>query len=461
MNKALCKATKGLTTVLALQHTMASQTGCRKEVALAIPEPGSRIRKTTETEILPPSSAGGAHPSEFYNRDFWELIWSFSSDEWREHVVRVYRRAEHGEDDSGLAGNKFGAAFDEDMVRERWGGGDYWLWLYGPPNGTKLVRKFHLVLEGTPKPSSTPAAGAAAAASGEGGALDMMLRELLAELRQSRGGDLAQGAMKNALEIQFQAQKQAIEIMGSAYRPAAAGPSPFDEMFKTLLTALVPAVIAKFTNPANPIEEFKTMAGAVREALTMMGANKAEKTNTLDTLISHMPSVIEKAVGGIHEYRLATESQERSLRLQAGTRTIDMPSSSPGPASPSPTSAEDGAPFNAGAGAPGEPSSAVPPGPVAVPNTKPEVHQVNGPTKEWVLLTIVDKIEKDPSCTGEDLFDWLRNIAPPLMEQLSSMTRDQVIQIFGMEPILAKVQNHPRLPQMIDEFLLAAKEFNS
>jgi hypothetical protein len=48
--------------------------------------------------------------------------------------------------------------------------------------------------------------------------------------------------------------------------------------------------------------------------------------------------------------------------------------------------------------------------------------------------------------------------ADSLVNQISQLSRDQIIMLFKAEPILATVAGDPRLPQLIDEFLAAVKE---
>lgn len=403
--------------------------------------PRTRITSTVVKETLP--ARDGAYPEEFYNRDFWEVIHSLTPEQWAFHLVRVYRCDERWEKGGAPEENKFTEDFTEDTIREKWGGGRYKLWLYGPPKSCKLVMPpERLQLDGQPHAlnGSTsyyrpPDAPAAPTNSNGRSSTDILLEAMLAEMRESRGGNMIQDAMKTSLEIMGTAYKSAAAVIVAPRTESGGG----DDIEKQLRQAM----LNKFLNPPDPTESLKgiiAMVTAVTTTAKELGlGGGGGKPDILGSLIDKLPQVIEKAVGGMHEYRLASEAQRDSLQIQAQTRVIDIPANQP-PTQSVPTQAAT------------QPQPATT-SPAAQP-AKPEVVEIKGPSDEWVLLKLVDIIEKTDD-TGEEVCQFLHYNAPSVLKQVSAMSRDNILALFAQHPILARVSTHARLPVLIDEILAA------
>ncbi len=419
------------------------------------PEPGTRTRQVIETEVLPQNSRSEAIATEFYDRDFWEIISDIGRlNRWGDHLVRVYRADDRWERGAALENNKLTDNFNEETIRKNWGGGRYLLWLYGPPTGTKLVaRPFRLELEGPTR--SGPSAGARGESLGGDPTSQMLLRELLDELRASRGGELGGKAMQNALDIQFRAMEQAIQLMSQRISAPAAAPaqSPFDGIFKELLAALIPALIAKFTNPGSPLDDLSKVAEAAQKFSTILGGGKGgEKPDAMTAIIGNLPALGDRLVSGLREYRLANEAQERAMRLQAGNKVIDV---------------QPATPAGGEATAPAAPVTPAPPVTPAVqpperPLTEEERLQIaqieQGIYMKKIFEKIAVTIANDPECNGESLYDFLINTCPEFIPQMKAATREQIVMFFRGDAILSRVADHPRLPQIIDQFLEIANK---
>jgi hypothetical protein len=423
------------------------------ETATAIP------KKITKTTVVTTQAVGAddAEALPFYRRDFWEIINTLTPEDWHEHLVRVYRADDKWENDTAPEGNKFTDHFDEDSVRAKWGGGRYNLWLYGPPSGTKMVRRpFRLTLAGAPKYSH----GANGTGNGEdSSALKMVLAELLQELRAARGGTVGQDALRGALDLQAAALKSGVETVRSL-NPSAAAPAEkssleraMDKLMEITITRMMSGeqdpfqkkiqevMLDRMLNPANPIEQVRTILTAVKD-ITGAGG-KTDFSTIANTFVAQLPTLIDKAATGVREYRLANESAERVFKLQkehnlGGPGVIDVPASSE--AAPSPAAASSA------------PQTATP-APAAA-----TVVEVGGPTIEWVQLRIVQIIQKNPEATGEDLYDFLEAVAQELNDQLGAQTAEGLVEIFKSQPILAKIADHPRLAKIIDQYLAYVKE---
>src|ERR1700688_609942 len=142
----------------------------------AHPAAGTRFRKTTETEILPPrgTSPDDAKPTPFYDRDLEPVVTALTPDDWSRHIMRVYRSNEKWERGAGPVDNVFNGPFTEDDIRARFGGGRYMLWLYGPPKKQTLVGRYQVELEGPPVMNSVPRNGNGQLSSGDSIALEAM-----------------------------------------------------------------------------------------------------------------------------------------------------------------------------------------------------------------------------------------------------------------------------------------------
>lgn len=406
--------------------------------------------KTVTTKIE--TTAGDAEPLERYRGPLFDVIASIADEEWGEHRAKVYR-ADESWDQKGqiaLEGNVFTQKFDEDTIRQKWGGGRYLVWLYGPPNGSKVVRGSQRVtIEGAPK--------FAPHANGNGsGELQMVLAELLSELRAARGGDATNKAMQGALDLQANALKSGIETV-RALGPTPAAKTESETRMERLMDKLLEislmrmmegprtdpmmdkiqtAMLDRLVNPTNPLEQAKAIILAVKDLVGGTGGGKTDLASIANTFVTNLPSLLDKGLEGVREYRLANESAERMFKLQRGDKVIDVqPSAASSPATPSSAAAN--------------PTPAQPPAPQAV----------EGPSLEWIQLKMVDAIEKDADAAGEWLYDWFEHIAPELNKQLSPMTPEQIrTQIFEAQPILARVAKHPKLGKVIEDYLKAAKE---
>lgn len=399
----------------------------------------TRVTSTVVKEEIPTGQQ--AQPNPFYDRPFWEVI---STIDWAkgDHVVRVYRADERWLSAGSPPENKFTEEFNEDTIRQRWGGGRYLLWLYGPPVSkggnpiTVQIGDFHVELEGQPKldsyyrpPQNVPVR---TDGNGTGDARDLLLETLIAEVRALRQGpNLMEQAFQQSMQIMATAYKSAATIVKSE-TPAGAAPGSGD----LLRAEFEKAMIQRLVNPPDPTESLKGlagMAGAVITAIKEIGglSGGGAKFNVVEAIVGQLPALGEKVVATLHEQRLLAQEQTRQMQIQSGaTRTLDVQPTAP----PNP---ENAAAPAAPAEAPREPVVSL---------------------QDMVLLRLRDVIRNEPDATGEDIYDFLEGFAPPYIEQLKKLTREQIVEIFSATPILKEVASHPRLPKLIDEFLVVANK---
>jgi hypothetical protein len=161
----------------------------------------------------------------------------------------------------------------------------------------------------------------------------------------------------------------------------------------------------------------------------------------------------DRLVSGLHEFRLQAESQERAVRISRGEmrpgdpNVITLDGSTPAPAT--------------------SPSAATQPAPQNATQVSPEVAQAI--IVQAHLHRLVSGI-KQPNATGQDMYDYLDNAWPEILDELAKMSKETLLtffksretqrQYFGVD-ILAEVGDDPRLPKMIEDFLRIAKEESS
>lgn len=416
-------------------------------MATAVTE-SARATKTTivKEEIAAPSAvAARTNGKSRRETDFWELVGSLTDADWKSYLVRVYRADDNWERAGAPENNKIFEPFDEETIRNRFGGGRYTLWLY--QDSQLIYPPFKLELEGRPKIPNPSSTGPSTIAAGDDqGPLITAINGLIGELRSKNGGETAQDAMRSAMALNAEALRTGVDAARSALSSAQPPAVPVDQEEKFLQKLqLYKNLFASETKDKDPMEVIKTfgaMLGAMKEFMAGSVAGGGGGGDALSTLLAQAPTLGKYVVEGMREARMTSEMNYKIAIAQRGGVPPNIPSSQV-----IDVSAETGRIPNP---APGEtPADAAPGG-------EPKV--INGPSPEWVYLRIVELV-RDPRTEGEDLLRFLDNVkADSLVNQISQLSRDQIIMLFKAEPILATVAEDPRLPQLIDEFLAAVKE---
>jgi hypothetical protein len=418
------------------------------------PAPGTRFRKTIESEVLPPrDSSGDAKATAFYDRDWEVVVNAMTKEVWTEHIMRVYRAGEKWERGPAPVDNTFSAPFTEEDVRARFGGGKYVMWLYGPPKKQSLVGRYTLELEGQPIINSVPR-------NGQGNSSDTVALEAM---RMYANPEF----MRMQMQMMMTAATEAMSLIKSqipqAQDPLATlrnakeilgvgtpAPNPMNDLVNTFLTA----AIQKLLNPpaSNSLQETIKLINDVKSAGLLGGTPKADLASTF---ASNLPMLVDRMVAGLHEFRLRGEAERDAALAQRGDpRVIDVkPTPETNPAATQSAATANGA-TNAAAAAPASSSGTI----------TPEVAQAI--IAQSHLHRLVMGI-KNPKSTGQDMYDYLVNAWPEILDELAKMSKETLlaffknreaqIQYFGADT-LAEVGDDPRLPKMIEDFLRIAKE---
>lgn len=378
--------------------------------------------------------------SKYYKEtDFWELVAEVVGKE--NHIARVYRADERWENSSAPIDNKLTEPFTEETIYQRFGGGRYNIWLY---RGASLVRPtFHLELEGVPKSPSQQAAASTVALDPHASSTDMLIRELLAEIRMGRGQNFQQEAVRSALDLNRQALTGAADTLRQLNPPAAAPGGMDEDKFLDRLMKFKTLFDRPTENPLNVIQTFAAIAEAMKG---ITGANV--KADWSSTLLANAPALLDKVVGGMREYRLASEAQARIPQpgvAPVAARTINLDDS-----------------------APSQPPPAAPAAPQPVTQEPTEAKPGSLP---WFLLKLEAGIV-NPESTGQDLYEFVVsckvtgliaeadfNVLTADKPTVAATLQNLYNHVFGENnEHLKRITADPaRLEKLLDEYIAAAQ----
>jgi hypothetical protein len=412
--------------------------------------PGVRVKKTTFTEVLPPEdrSPADAHPRPFYARDWETVVNELTASEWEGHLMRVYRADEKWDRASSPIDNTFTGPFSEEDMRARFGGGKYILWLLGPPKKHNLVGKYQVTLDGPPLLNGVPRNPSAADGSNNVAleAMRMYANPEFMRMQMQMMMTAATEAM-SLIKSQIPQAQDPLATLRNAKEILGVGTSQEHGLLDTLRVLKELGLVG--SPEKKGIDEILGLISTLKTSgLIQSGVPKADITSTL---AANLPMLVDRFVNGLHEFRLQSESQERTVRLSRGEMN-----------------AGDGKVITMQQGAETQ-SPAPQPAPAAAPQNgattvTPEVAQAI--IAQAHLHRLVQGI-KQPNSTGQDLYDYLVNAWPEVLAELEKMSKETLLaffqsrelqmQYFGCD-ILAEVGNDPRLPKMIDDFLRIAKE---
>jgi hypothetical protein len=419
-----------------------------------------RRTKITSTVVKEDIPADSAQRSEKYAGSLWEVVHSLPPKEWManggDHMARIYRCDENGKSLPTPPENKFVDHFDEKKIFDWGGGGSYMVWLFALNGGKLVVPTTRVDIEGQPKNNI---AGSyyrgqqfsdSQHSSGGDPRVDILIEEIR-ELRRSSGAAMLHDTMKQSIDIMASTFKAAATVVREN-SPTPAATTTTDAFKARLEEAMLSRLLAPPPDPMAGIQGMVAMGTAIVTAVKDLSgslglAGGAAKPDLMSKLVDVMPQLTEKAFGGLHEWRLGEEARATQARAAAATRVIDAEPPNPGrTAATTPTT-------QASAPTPAQPPAPAPP----VSGITDEVEK--SVILQWTMKRIAKIIEESDKtqASGEDLYNFLESVGHELIDELKGLTRDQIIaNVFRSQPLLMKVADHPRLPKMIDEFLVIA-----
>ena len=401
---------------------------------------GEVEKKTIVTEILPAKDSR-ANGGDVRNPDCFDFMEELSSEDWKNHIVYIYRLEpqifRQKEGDPAYVGC-VSQAITRQYIFENYGGGVFEIWV---KQGRQIMSRHSYTIAGAPKNLDSNAQPAAATPGGvsipadTGASMGMRALEMMggpqtqvfaAMLDMVKAASAEQIALIRAA---IPPQKDPVETLLASIRlmkelnpappvPAAPAPNLMDELLRPMLAAM----IQKMTNPANPLEEFKTMAGVMKE---IGGLGGGEKSNLAADVVRALPGALREATGMVREIRLSNEAAVRAAPMPVPGAPARNPSAPPNVVTmPSPAAVDSGQ------------------GPI-------EVHP---PDPNWIKLRVVQMIS-EPETQPGDVAEWLRDTAPEFLHSLSAATPEQILGYFRTDPVLQHAAGNPRLAQFVRDLV--------
>jgi hypothetical protein len=421
---------------------------------IAQPASGVRVKKTIFTETLPAEqrSTEDAHPRPFYARDWETVVNELTAAEWENHLMRVYRADEKWDRASSPIDNTFSGPFTEEDMRARFGGGKYVLWLLGPPKKHNLVGKYQVTLDGPPLLNGTPRNGSTSDSNTVAlEAMRMYANPEFVRMQMQMMVTAATEAMA-LIKSQMPAAQNPLETLRTA-KEILGSPEPKDNLLDTIRVLKELGIVG--SPEKKGIDEILGLITTLKTSgLIPSGAPKADLASTF---AANLPMLADRFVTGLESMRLRAESEERGMRMQRGEmrpgdpNVITLDGKTPAPTQGASTATQPASSGVAGTAQPMDPAT------------------VQAIIVQHHLHRLVEGI-KQPNASGQDMYDYLVNAWPEVLDALEKFTKEQLLiffksremqmQQFGCD-VLADVGDDPRLPKMIEDFLRIANEESS
>jgi len=402
-------------------------------MAKVIPEPGRVVTQTTTIRSDPADLAQRAWPFDAaLGRlpEFWTWLEKLTPSDWNDHTIeiRLYRGTR---DNRGAACDRYLAPpFNEFVVQKRFGGGNFTIMCR---IDGQLRYSPNFSIAGIPiEPSTTEATSSGEMGSASGSETMQLMRlmvqqnqVLLDKLVASSGGTMAADSVLNALSLSGEVFRSAVPAitesiaLGRGPQPAPA-PNPMEEVMRQFMVA----AISKMMNPADPIETFVKLAGAMQSIPGFGGGGHAAKPTMIGEISGLMPHVARI----FESFRDQSNNALRMATLNGGRPQQPVAAApQPGPYVP-----------------PSAPPNNVVQMPAPPPLEPSEVQQPAQPPENEALAMVemgTVRIINNDSLTVEDaaseLLIFLDAAAPPFVDQLCGATEDGILAHFASRPITA------------------------
>lgn len=409
------------------------------------PLPGESVEETKVTRIIP---AAGGSDDKTPRKPFWDFIEGLSVPDWKNQniVVHLYRgnRADRGV----WCGKYQEGPFSHEVVQRSFGGGTYNAMV---KKDGMLIYNEDFGIVGTPKESSeTQAATGSAPASEVGQILQFLVKQnemFMMELKNSRGGDTAEAAIKQALALNGQIFSSAAGTVAQTAQNLANGggahaPNPMDDLTKEFMRAMM----LKMMSPeSNSIDTTLKLIAALKESGLVGSAGGGGHTGIGATLASMAPQII----GGIRD-TLGNMARLREMELQAvivnrGGPTPQLPQPHPVNVSPQP-----------------QPQVVRP----TLVNPQPQQPAEPAATglgffefiEGGILNILSDPTKPLDHAANETLIFLDSSGAANFVDTMIEAGDGALLDLFRTRPILQRVPQDQRLTDFIAEFLRQARE---
>lgn len=417
------------------------------------PAAGEVVEVVSQTRVIPDPNSKLNDDAEEIAGDVFDVVGRIPADERAEWICYVYR--ERPEKQSGYI-SKIVPPFDEEAIKENFGGGEYRLML---KRGTELKKRTMFTVPGEPK-MDVPAVVMAAPGAGTVSKSDLqaVVEMIMKNNPQNNSNEIMKASFMNALEVQKAAMMNAqmgpgalVEMMKNMHSmvmpPAPSSGIP--EWAQPFVAAAIPALLSLFTEVLKPKDMITQLTGAAQamEALKgISGGGGREKPDYLGALINNGPQLLGKASEILGELRKAAELrvQAETARLPAGPIRV---AANPSLHTPPPPQVEPILP---------SPRVALITPPPVPPVSVSAGTQDGAPDPQWVLGKVAEMIAK-----GDDpgfVLDFLDENLPDLVAAMRMLTIEAIAEHMANVPQFVPVVALPHFPDFLKSFYEKLRE---
>lgn len=416
-------------------------------------EPG-QVKETViqERVINDPDSKLGGDNEELVG-DVFEVVARIPADERDEWICYVYR--DRPEKQNGYI-SKMVPPFDEETVKENFGGGEYRLML---KKNSEIKKRTTFTVNGEPK-TEIPAVVASVPGAGTVSKSDLqaVVEMIMKNNPANNSNEIMKTSFLNALEVQKAAMMSAqmgpgalvdvMKNMHSMVMPPAAS-SGIPEWAQPFVAAAIPALLSLFTEvlkPKDMISQLTSAAQAMEALKGISGGGGREKPDYLGALINNGPQLLGKASEILGELRKATELrvQAQVAQLPAGPIRV---AANPSLHTPPPPQVEPILP---------SPRVALITPPPVPPVSVSAGTQDGAPDPQWVLGKVAEMIAKsdDPGF----VLDFLDENLPELVAAMRMLTIEAIAEHMASVPQFVQVVALPHFPDFLKSFYEKLRE---
>ena len=383
----------------------------------------------------------------------WDFVESLKAEDWnsKEFEMTLYRGTKSNR---GAWCGKFYEPMTPDKIQEKFGGGSYVIYMKVPP-GNQLRYYEEIEIVGAPKTDfSATSSSSNSPNNSEIAQVLAMMREdrqmFMAAIERMSGAGSSQEAVKQALTLNGQvfsaAMPAVVKTLEGVGGSGNHGAGPMDDLTRTFMQA----AISKMLNPADPIEQFAKMAGAMGTLGYKMGGNPQTSLTTelARGLLNALPQLAGHVGGIMEQYRRAEEAKLQQVAIMRGgpgTQVITQPAA---PAAPAPA-----------------PNVIQMPAVDAQPPSAEQFTQEQTLKTEEVFQMVETKVvellmntQLTPEEAANDAMTFISVMDRNLADELLRHGEPGLRWIFSSRPILMKVPAGPRLDAFIAELIKIGKE---
>ena len=405
-------------------------------------QPGT-VEKTTTFKTVIPAEEANQKGKRTQRPPIWDFLPSISLQDWKSGHYQIYLYRYNPLTEKKMALEKFNEALDPFSIKSRFGGGSFNIMV---KEGPELIYDQDFDIEGDPITAGTSRTTQTEASAGSDAVAIQAMRMMSNPDMMKGMFEMYAMAAKQSMEMiraQMPAQTNPLETLRTAKEILGPPASPEGGLLDTIRVLKELGIIG--SSEKKGITEILEIVNTLKGSGLLAAPAKADLASTF---VASLPSLLDRAVTGLHEVRLHSEATERAMRLQRGEIKPDDPNV---------ITVESPAPQTA--------ATATAPAPAThQPQTlTPEVTQQV--IMQADLRRLVNAI-KDPECTGQDIYTFLSCVWPELLAEMVKFKKDDLLMFFRSREmqmaqlhnaILLEVGNDPRLPKMIEEFLAIAK----